>query len=90
MWFRRKTDPAIEERLRKVEGEVKALALDFEELFDKVKRYFERLRKRQAVDGAPTESPPTDNGVEETLSGFEHLDPISRKLMLDRRRHGLR
>jgi len=82
--------PGIEERLATLESTVrtlqsanKHLELEWEELYDKVRRQMSRMSKRSAVD-----APPLTNGEDaEVVDGV--LDPISRSIMLRRGMPGI-
>lgn len=83
--------PGIEERLGELESDVrhlrsanKHLELEWEELYDKVRRQMSRMSKRSAVD-----APPLANG-EDVEVVEDGLDPISRSIMLRRGMQGLR
>ena len=83
----------LEDRLWQLERHVtdlqsanKSLGLEWEELYDKVRRQMARMSKRVAVDAKENleELEPDPNN-----SGYSHLDPISRSIMLRRSGHGL-
>ena len=83
--------PSIEERLGELESDVrtlrsanKHLELEWEELYDKVRRQMSRMSKRSAVD-----APPLSNG-EDLEVVDDGLDPISRSIMLRRGMQGIR
>ena len=83
--------PGIEERLGVLESDVrtlrsanKHLELEWEELYDKVRRQMSRMSKRSAVD-----APPLTNG-EDVEVVDDGLDPISRSIMLRRGMQGIR
>jgi len=86
--FREKKDPpSLENRLAEVEDlcsglrrEARALDLEFTNLYDKVSRQMSRMAKRYAVDKK-------ENGEDlpdETPTQFDHLDPVSKSIMLRR------
>jgi len=82
--------PGIEERLGTLESDVrtlrsanKHLELEWEELYDKVRRQMSRMSKRSAVD-----APPLSNG-EDVEVADDGLDPISRSIMLRRGMQGI-
>jgi len=62
----------------------KHLELEWEELYDKVRRQMSRMSKRSAID-----APPLPNN-EEVLEADDGVDPISRSIMLRRGMQGLR
>ncbi len=64
-----------------LERDRRKLDLEFTDLYDKVRRQMSRMAKRAAVDDAAA-----GNGeLEEQVPGpFDHLDPISRSIMLRR------
>ena len=79
--------PGLEERLGTLESEFrtlktanKHLELEWEELYDKVRRQMSRMSKRSAVD-----APPLSNG-EDVEVVDDGLDPISRSIL---RRRGM-
>ena len=81
----------IEERLGELESEVrtlktanKHLELEWEELYDKVRRQMSRMSKRSAID-----APPLPNN-EEVLDVDDGVDPVSRSIMLRRGMQGIR
>ena len=83
--------PGIEERLgalesdfRRLKSANKHLELEWEELYDKVRRQMSRMSKRSAVD-----APPLSNG-EDVEPADDGLDPISRSIMLRRGMQGIR
>jgi len=83
--------PGIEERLGELESDVRSLRsankhleLEWEELYDKVRRQMSRMSKRSAVD-----APALPNN-EEVLEPDDGLDPISRSIMLRRGMQGIR
>jgi len=83
--------PGIEERLATLESDFrtlktanKHLELEWEELYDKVRRQMSRMSKRSAVDA------PTLPNNEEVLEADDGLDPISRSIMLRRGMTGIR
>lgn len=81
----------VQERLAVLEGEVrnlktanKHLELEWEELYDKVRRQMSRMSKRSAVDA------PTLPNNEEIIDDDDGLDPVSRSIMLRRGMPGIR
>lgn len=54
MWpFRRKNPPPdLDERLLDLERTVKALQLEWEDTYDRLRRLMGRIAKREAIDGA--------------------------------------
>lgn len=77
--------PGIEDRLGELEAAVrklmtanKHLELEWEELYDKVRRQMSRMSKRSAID-APTL--PNIEEVEEVIDG---VDPISKAILARR------
>jgi len=84
---KKKAPPTLEERLATVEDacsslrrEARALDLEFTNLYDKVSRQMSRMAKRSAVDAK-------ENGPDEEVPSttkFDHLDPISKSIMLRR------
>lgn len=86
-----KTLRNIHERLAGLDAELrtlktanKHLELEWEELYDKVRRQMSRMSKRSAVD-----APPLANG-EDLEVVDDGLDPISRSIMLRRGMQGTR
>jgi len=85
------TDKAIEklrDRLETLEvlcGELerdrRKLDLEFTDLYDKVRRQMSRMAKRAAVDD---KSNGFDTEAEPVPEHLQHLDPISRSIMLRR------
>ena len=65
----------------------KKLDLEFTDLYDKVRRQMSRMAKRAAVDDK-------GNGFDapepEIPDHLQHLDPISRSIMLRRGGHGMK
>ena len=59
----------------------KKLDLEFTDLYDKVRRQMSRMAKRAAVDDKGNGF---DAVVPEIPEGYEHLDPVSRSIMLRR------
>ena len=77
----------IEERLATLESDFRSLKsankhleLEWEELYDKVRRQMSRMSKRSAVD-----APPLSNGEDAEVVD-DGLDPISRSIL---RRRGM-
>ena len=73
----------IRDRIRSLESAQKHLELEWEELYDKVRRQMARMSKRAAVDVK-------ENGADqepEVITQYDNLDPVSKSIML--RRAGL-
>jgi len=68
----------LRRRVDDLESGAKRLGLEWEELYDKVRRQMARMSKRIAVDAA---SPPTGNGEEPASSTYLSTDPISAKIL---------
>ena len=83
----KKDSPGLENRLAALEDmcaslrrDARALDLEFTNLYDKVSRQMSRMAKRAAVDKK-------ENGEDEqspAVTQFDHLDPISKSIMLRR------
>ena len=86
--FREKKDsPGLENRLASLEDMVaslrrdaRALDLEFTNLYDKVSRQMSRMAKRYAVDVKENGQDPEP----EPTTQFDHLDPVSKSIMLRR------
>jgi len=85
----KKAPPGLEERLAEVAMEcsalrrdARALDLEFTNLYDKVSRQMSRMAKRHAVDAKENGGDPEV----ETETPFDHLDPVSKSIMLRRAR----
>jgi len=83
----KKTPPSLENRLAEVEDlcsslrrEARALDLEFTNLYDKVSRQMSRMAKRYAVDAKENGEDPQPAETGE----FDHLDPVSKSIMLRR------
>ena len=67
--------------LGELERDRKKLDLEFTDLYDKVRRQMSRMAKRAAVDDK-------GNGFDAVIpqipEGYEHMDPVSRSIMLRR------
>ena len=74
----------LDSEVRTLKTANKHLELEWEELYDKVRRQMSRMSKRSAVD-----APPLSNG-EDTEVVDDGLDPISRSIMLRRGMQGIR
>lgn len=92
LWTKKKPDEWLEEHLRALTRRVddlesanKRLSLEWEELYDKVRRQMARMSKRYAVDRK-------ENGADVESAGqtdaFQGHDPISRSIMMRRARTG--
>jgi len=72
---------ALRNEIADIRSDNKRLGLEWEELYDKVRRQMGRMSKRIAVDAA-------NNGGDEPLEGdsatSDGLDPISRSIMARR------
>jgi len=90
IWASQKDVAQLAFRLGELDSEVrtlktgqKHLELEWEELYDKVRRQMSRMSKRYAVDkkengeDLPAESPDEP---------YSHLDPVSRSIMMRRAR----
>jgi len=74
---------ALESLCADLERKGRSLELEFVELYDKVRHQMSRMSKRHsAMDKANGGEGP----VEEVPEGMEHLDPVSRSIMLRRGR----
>jgi len=85
MYASRKAFQSLEDRCRKLEHRCedlerhnKALRLEWEETYDKVRRSMSRISKRVAVDQKEATEPFVDNQPAEPQSG---LDPISEGIL---------
>ena len=89
LWQKDKAAPGIEDRLGELEAEVrtlktanKHLELEWEELYDKVRRQMSRMSKRSAVDAPPlindTPAPDPDNGVDPISAAIHARRNMSR------------
>jgi len=86
--FRAKKDPpSLANRLAEVEDtcaslrrDARALDLEFTNLYDKVSRQMSRMAKRYAVDVKENGGDP----VPPETTEFDHIDPISKSIMLRR------
>lgn len=91
MFREKKAVESLEDRCRKLEHRCedlerhnKALRLEWEETYDKVRRSMSRISKRVAVDAKEAAEPLVDN---QPVSDESGLDPISADIL--RRRAGL-
>ena len=73
----------LDSEVRTLKTANKHLELEWEELYDKVRRQMSRMSKRSAID-----APPLPNG-EDTEVVDDGLDPISRSIMLRRGMQGM-
>ena len=75
----------LTKRVESLESTSKTLGLEWEELYDKVRRQMARMSKRSAVDAKENLDPsPPEAGN----SHYSHLDPISQSIMLRRAGQG--
>ena len=74
----------LDSAVRDLKTANKHLELEWEELYDKVRRQMSRMSKRSAID-----APPLNNG-EDVEPADDGLDPISRSIMLRRGMQGIR
>ena len=74
----------LDSEVRTLKTANKHLELEWEELYDKVRRQMSRMSKRSAVD-----APPLSNGEDAEVVD-DGLDPISRSIMLRRGMQGIR
>ena len=81
----------LEDRLRAVEEQCvtldrasRSLKLEYTDLYDKVSHQMSRMAKRDAL--AKKENGPDPE--EETITPYDHLDPVSKSIMLRRARMG--
>ena len=88
VWQQAKALDRLEDRLRGVEIKceeqaraIRGLQLEFEELFDKVKRMMSRVSKRAALDAKESENNSTGVTDDSPTDGY---DPISKSIMLRR------
>lgn len=56
----------VEDRLKTLERELKNACLDWDGIYDKVRKASERERKREERAAAPVEEPPTDEATRVT------------------------
>ena len=70
----------IADKIRSLESAQKHLELEWEELYDKVRRQMARMSKRAAVDVKENGEDPAP----EAITQYDHLDPISKSIMLRR------
>jgi len=90
--FRENKDFArLEDRLRAVEDlcsslhrDGRSLELEFTELYDKVRHQMSRMSKRDALAKKENGADPE----EEPITPYDHLDPVSKSIMLRRSRMG--
>jgi len=90
IWASRKAVAELAFRLGELDSEVrtlktahKHLELEWEELYDKVRRQMSRMSKRYAVDKKENGE---DLGAEPVTDEYSHLDPVSRSIMIRRAR----
>lgn len=88
VWSQQKALDRLEDRLRGVEIKceeqaraIRGLQLEFEELFDKVKRMMSRVSKRTALDAKEREA---STAMELDIHPSDGFDPISKSIMLRR------
>lgn len=88
-WWSKKEAPEsrseLEERLRKVEGGLRALELEFESLYDKTRQALGRMMKRKETSDAPEpfDAPsPTSSSGSSPANG---VDPVSARILALRR-----
>lgn len=88
VWKQAKALDRLEDRLRTLEVKceeqgrtTRGLELEFEELFDKVKRMMSRVSKRMALDDKEKLN---DVDQDPAISLSDGSDPISRSIMLRR------
>jgi len=72
---------AVETTCDDLKRERRALDLEFTELYDKVSHQMSRMAKRYAT---AAKANGTDEEAVPGLDGLDHLDPISRSIMLRR------
>lgn len=88
-WTRREAikEPSdVEERLRKVEGGLRALELEFESLYDKTRQALGRMMKRRDADvPEPFADPPASSSGSRPASPTNGIDPVSAKILALRR-----
>lgn len=70
-----------------LERDRRKLDLEFTDLYDKVRRQMSRMAKRAAVDDKGNGF---DNEAEQVPEHLQHLDPISRSIMVRRAGQGLK
>jgi len=68
----------LDTEVRKLKTAQKHLELEWEELYDKVRRQMSRMSKRSAIDAPPL------NDAQEELELDDGIDPISRSILLRR------
>ena len=72
---------ALEDSVSDLQRAKRSLELEFTELYDKVRHQMSRMAKRDAAARTNGEEPPVESEVPGPL---DHLDPISRSIMLRR------
>lgn len=72
---------ALKKRVGDLESENKRLALDFEQLYDKVRHQMARMSRRAKAAQDETSTDPLNDGDNSASDG---LDPISRSIMARR------
>ena len=75
----------LDSEVRTLKTGQKHLELEWEELYDKVRRQMSRMSKRYAVDKKENGE---DLPVESVDDHLSHLDPVSRSIMMRRERGG--
>ncbi len=71
------------DRVQVLESASKALRLEWEELYDKVRHQMSRMSKRVPLESSVNGGPPSS---EESAESFAELDPVSRSIMMRRAR----
>jgi hypothetical protein len=73
---RKQTEPALGERVAQLEKQVKALTLEWDEWYDKYRRLYARIAKRQerdeAVEPESREDAPEPTNGHRAVSGGPH------------------
>lgn len=76
---------ALRNELHELQSAYKRLTLEWEDLYDKVRRQMGRMSKRLAVDAAESAGA---EGAIPASSDSDGLDPVSRSIMLRRAHTG--
>jgi uncharacterized protein YoxC len=78
-YFSRKRFLAMEETLEKVQRDLKATTLEAENLYEKARSLLGRVVKRGALPSEPQDEP-----LDDVPAHLKHLDPVSRKIHMQR------
>lgn len=77
----------LKKRVAELETANRKLELEWTDLYDKVRRQMSRMAKRYAVDKREAE---TETDISSENSHLDHLDPVSRSIMLRRAHTGVK